>query len=66
MFQVAATANGVTYSPTTPIATPITSGSSATSTSVTSTPNAAVGLQFEWFTALALVGSVLLGAGSVV
>ena len=68
VFQVAATANGVTYAPTSPIATPITGTSSPTATSsVKSTPNAAIStLQVEWRTALAVVGSVLLGAWSVV
>lgn len=66
VFEVAATANGVTYSPTTPIATPITSGSSASSTSVTSTPNAAIPLlQLDWFKAMTIMGGVLLGACSV-
>jgi len=68
VFEVAATANGVTYSPSTPIATPITGTTSPTSgTSSTSTPNAAVSvLQFEWRTTVIVVGSVLLGAWSVV
>lgn len=68
VFQVAASANGVTYTPTAPIATPITGTSSATSgSSITSTPNTAVSiLQMEWRTALAVVGSVFLGAWSVI
>ncbi|KZP25421.1 PLC-like phosphodiesterase [Athelia psychrophila] len=66
VFEVAATANGVTYSPATPIATPITSGS-ASSTTVTSTKNGAVPLlQLDWLKATVLVGGVLLGACSVV
>jgi len=63
VFQVAATANGVTYQPSTPIATPITGTSSS---SVTSTPNGAVPLlQFDLRIASAVVCSILLGAWSV-
>ncbi|KAI0275056.1 PLC-like phosphodiesterase [Gloeopeniophorella convolvens] len=40
VFQVAATANGVTYNPATPVPTPLTSSSQTSS--VTSTPNGAV------------------------
>jgi len=66
VFQVAATANGVTYAPTSPIATPITGTSSATS-SVISTKNAAVSIFYlEWKAALVVIGSVMLGAWSVV
>jgi len=67
VFQVAATANGVTYAPTSPIATPITGTSATVASSRTSTPNAAIStLQIEWRTALVVIGSVLLGAWSVV
>lgn len=67
VFQVAAAANGVTYSPTTPIATPITGTTSGSGASITSTPNAAVSiLRIEWVTALAVIGSLLLGACIVV
>jgi len=69
VFQVAATANGVTYAPTSPIATPITGSSSATAgSSSTSIPNAAIISmpQIEWRTALAVVGSVFVGAWCVV
>jgi hypothetical protein len=38
VFQVAATINGVTYSPTTPIATPSPTNSASTSVSITSKP----------------------------
>jgi len=63
VFQVAATANGVTYAPSTPIATPITSTSAS---SVTSTPNGAPPLlQFDLRIASAIVCSVFLGAWSV-
>jgi len=67
VFEVAATANGVTYAPTNPIATPITGTSSPTAASSKSTPNTAIStLQVEWRTALAVVGSVLLGVWGVV
>jgi len=67
VFQVAATANGVTYSPSTPIATPITGTSTATSgSSSTSTPNSALSFtQLEWRTLFVMIGSVLLGACTV-
>jgi hypothetical protein len=68
VFEVAATANGVTYSPSTPIATPITGTVAATAhSSATSTPNAAASvLQLEWSIVFIVVGSALLGAWSVV
>lgn len=67
MFEVAATANGVTYQPSTPIATPITGTTSPTAgTSSTSTPNGAVSIsQLEWRMPLIVVCSMLIGAWSV-
>jgi hypothetical protein len=67
VFEVEASANGVTYNPSTPIATPVTGTSSPTAgTSSISTPNGAVSiLQFEWRMPLIVVGSVLIGAWSV-
>jgi len=47
VFQVAATANGVTYKPATPIATPLATGTPTGTTAVTSTPNGAT-LRFNF------------------
>jgi hypothetical protein len=66
VFTVAADANGVTYSPSTPVATPITSSSissSSTGTPETSRPNAGTALDsgWQWLTALLFViGSIVL------
>jgi len=46
VFQVAATANGVTYNPSTPVPKPLSTGSPTTSTGATSSPNGAI-LRFE-------------------
>ncbi|KAJ7103304.1 PLC-like phosphodiesterase [Mycena belliarum] len=68
VFQVAATINGVTYSPTTPIATPVTSSASSSTTS--SKSNTALSL-FEFASrsqgiAYLFIGlSIMLGASSV-
>ncbi|KAF9229054.1 PLC-like phosphodiesterase [Gyrodon lividus] len=60
VFEVAATANGVTYSPATPIATPIPqNGSSSTGSG---TPNSAASTSMQWTTASVLISSVILGA----
>ena len=42
VFQVAATANGVTYNPKTPVPSPRSTGTETGSTSATSKPNGAV------------------------
>ena len=47
VFQVAATANGVTYNPATPIATPLATGTPTGTTAATSTPNGAT-LRFSF------------------
>lgn len=69
VFQVAATANGVTYSPASPVATPGGSGSSSASgSSVTSTPNGVVDLRLlpaHLAGSLAVVGGIVLGALSL-
>ncbi|KDQ63324.1 hypothetical protein JAAARDRAFT_188912 [Jaapia argillacea MUCL 33604] len=68
VFEVAATANGVTYSPTTPIASPSSGGSSSTSTSH-STSGAIVdfGLTSGHLTAsLSVVAGIVMGAWSLV
>ncbi|KIJ21960.1 hypothetical protein PAXINDRAFT_165285 [Paxillus involutus ATCC 200175] len=59
VFEVAATANGVTYSPTTPIATPIPQGSSSTTGSGTTSSNSAVSATTQWATASVLVSGAL-------
>jgi hypothetical protein len=46
VFQVAATANGVSYNPTTPVPSPRSTGTVTGSTSATSRPNGAV-FRFE-------------------
>ena len=68
VFQVAADANGVTYSPTTPVATPGGSSSSSSSGSVTSSPSGAVELRIlpaHFAASLAVVGGLVLGASSL-
>ncbi|TFK94418.1 PLC-like phosphodiesterase [Polyporus arcularius HHB13444] len=71
VFQVAADANGVTYNPTTPVATPGGTSSSSGSTpsgSVTSSPNGAVELRVvsaHFAASLAVVGGLVLGASSL-
>jgi hypothetical protein len=55
VFEVAATANGVTYAPTTPIATPIPQTSSSTSS------NNAMSTSAQWTTASVLVTSISFG-----
>ena len=47
VFQVAATANDVTYNPATPIATPLATGTPTGTTAATSTPNGAT-LRFSF------------------
>jgi hypothetical protein len=42
VFQVAATANGVTYNPSTPVPSPRSTGTATGTTSSTSSPNGAV------------------------
>jgi hypothetical protein len=60
VFQVAATANGVTYNPTTPVPSPRSTGTPTTgTTSATSSPNGAISL-FE-VRGLTLPGIVSLG-----
>jgi hypothetical protein len=44
VFQVAATANGVTYNPTTPVPSPQSTGTATGTTSATSRPNGAISL----------------------
>ncbi|TFK56708.1 PLC-like phosphodiesterase [Heliocybe sulcata] len=68
VFQVAATANGVDYSPTTPIATPKSQTASSSSTSGTSS-SAPIDFrinQSQVVASFAVVFSVMLGAWSVV
>ncbi|KAH7930497.1 PLC-like phosphodiesterase [Leucogyrophana mollusca] len=64
VFEVAATANGVTYSPTTPIATPIPQGSSSSSSgsSGTGSPNGAATAFSQWSSAWVVVSSAMIGA----
>jgi len=62
VFEVAAMANGVTYSPTTPIATPLPQDGSSPTASGTTSPNSAVSISAQWITASVLVSSVTLGA----
>jgi len=69
VFEVAATANGVTYAPTSPIATPISQSSGASSSS--GTANAAPGSIMVYrrdhlLASLAVVAGVILGACSLV
>lgn len=60
VFQVAATANGVTYDTTKTIAPPIISGAASTSTSTSkSTANAALGMQLSSVGWMAWAGSFL-------
>lgn len=61
MFEVAATANGVTYAPTTPIATPIPQTSSSTTGSGSSSSDA-MSTSAQWTTASVLVTSMAFGA----
>jgi len=75
VFQVAATANGVTYDPSTPIATPkpqngspSVSGSSPTASVTTSNLNAAVSFgpgATLWWSLTATAGTCVLGAMSI-
>ena len=71
MFQVAADANGVSYDPATPVATPKmgSSSSGSSSTGVTTAPaNGAVAIQIvpmHLAASLAVIGGVLAGALSV-
>ncbi|KAJ7492401.1 PLC-like phosphodiesterase [Mycena latifolia] len=69
VFEVAATINGVTYSPTTAIATPITSSSSTSTTTSNSNSGSSL-LEFasrsQYIASLFVALSVLLGALSVV
>lgn len=73
VFQVAAAANGVTYSPATPVASPKTSSSgspagSDNSSTVTTSPNGAVELRIisvHGTAALTVVGATALGALSL-
>ncbi|KAJ7651721.1 PLC-like phosphodiesterase [Mycena polygramma] len=65
VFQVAASINGVTYSPTSPIATPLPTTSSSTSSSGTTTGPHSVS-RTQWTASLFVALSVLLGASSVV
>jgi len=64
VFTVAANANGVTYSPSTPIATPITSASSSSpSSSSSGSSNAGTTLEshWQWLSMISLViGTILL------
>ncbi|KAA1468038.1 PLC-like phosphodiesterase [Dentipellis sp. KUC8613] len=66
VFQVAATANGVTYSPTTPIATPLTSsGSSSSSPSSGSGASSAVSMNGRLGAMLPVSAGILVGALSL-
>ncbi|KAJ6621097.1 PLC-like phosphodiesterase [Mycena sp. CBHHK59/15] len=72
VFQVAATINGVTYSPTTPIATPVTSSSSSSSSSSGSSSKSSGGSSVSellsrshFVAALFVFFSTLVGAWSV-
>ncbi|KAJ7786548.1 PLC-like phosphodiesterase [Mycena metata] len=67
VFQVAATLNGVTYSPTTPIATPIPTTTGST-TNTTSSPSSASTLvsRSQCIASLFVALSILLGVTSVV
>ncbi|KAI0784988.1 PLC-like phosphodiesterase [Abortiporus biennis] len=70
VFQVAATANGVTYNPTTPIATPISETStSTTSTTSSGSSSGAIGLlaisQPQFYSVMFVASSVIFGALSV-
>ena len=65
VFQVAADANGVTYSPTTAIATPKTSADSGSSSTTSTSDNGAFALRIapaQVAAAAAVVGGVLAGA----
>ncbi len=67
VFEVAATANGVTYSPTTPVPTPRFTNADAASTSATSKSNGAVlrfGMGFGYFIIPAVI-TLGLVAGSL-
>lgn len=59
VFQVAATANGVQYNPSTPVATPVPTSSSGSSSGGGSSKNA--GVQTRWSAGLMAVSGVLLG-----
>jgi len=67
VFAVAADNNGVTYSPATPIATPVSSSSSPSSTSsntpTTSRPNGGIALESggHWLTLASLAVGIMLG-----
>ncbi|KAI0322183.1 PLC-like phosphodiesterase [Amylostereum chailletii] len=68
VFQVAATANGVSYNPSTPIATPKTSSSSSSSSSSNSSaakPMLTRGTSTGAVAGLAIVMGMVLGASSV-
>ncbi|KAI5121163.1 hypothetical protein M0805_007160 [Coniferiporia weirii] len=65
VFEVAATLNGVTYSPTSPIATPIL-GTSSSSTSSTSAASAFYIPRGMWIGVLTAAAGTALGAWSVV
>lgn len=67
VFEVAASANGVTYNPSTTIAPPITSTASPSSSSSAGSSNAAMGMRavsmgWSWAGALAVIGAVAGGA----
>ncbi|KAJ7070819.1 PLC-like phosphodiesterase [Mycena amicta] len=69
VFEVAASINGVNYSPTSPIATPITGSASATSSS-TGNPSGAVSLsplmtKSQFVAYLLVAAGVMFGASSV-
>jgi len=67
VFEVAATANGVTYSPTTPIATPIPQGSSTTSSGPgSSSPSGASSSFSQWNSVWMVASGIVLGAWCVV
>ncbi len=58
MFEVAASINGVTYSPTSPIATPKSTSSSSSSDD----SDGAASLVRVWAAGLAVLSSFMLGA----
>ncbi|KAL1951400.1 hypothetical protein VTO73DRAFT_549 [Trametes versicolor] len=71
VFQVAADANGVTYSPATPVATPLfgsTSTSSSSTGVTTGAANGAVGMRLgpaHFAASLAVIGGIVAGALTV-
>ncbi|KIK48394.1 hypothetical protein CY34DRAFT_798209 [Suillus luteus UH-Slu-Lm8-n1] len=62
VFQVAATANGVTYSPATPIATPGGTGSASSPSVTSSSLNSSPPSFSRWSSVWVVIGSVAFGA----